>query len=294
MNTVVRAALVWAAVVLAGTPAWAKRSADGGWGYLIDKLAADGVDRARVVAVFRDPRVGDFEGLQFGLVRSGEPHRLYRGFLRPASVADARRCRALYDRELRAAQERFGVPASVVAAILHVETRCGRVTGKHVVFRRVARLAMADEPANVRWNIARHRKGVPRARVPDVERRVRQRAGELAGVFYPEVLSMFALADRTGVDPLAVRGSGSGAFGMPQFLPSSYLRFAVDGDGDGRVSLYDPPDAIASAANYLARHGWRPGLTHAQQRQVIWAYNHSDPYIDTVLALAAELERSHR
>src|SRR6185369_13282950 len=115
---------------------------------------------------------------------------------------------------------------------------------------------------------------------------------ELEGVFYPEVLAMFGLADRTGVDPLDVRGSGSGAFGLPQFLPSSYLRFGVDGDADGRVSLYDPADAIASAANYLAHHGWRPGISRAEQRQVIWTYNHSDPYIDTVLALAADLERA--
>jgi membrane-bound lytic murein transglycosylase B len=289
---VLRVVLLGAAVVLVVAPAWARRpAADGGWGYLIDKLVADGVDRSRAVAVFRDPRAGDFEGLQFGLVRGGEPRRLYRGFLRPASVAEAHRCRAIYDRELRAAEDRFEVPASVVTAILHVETRCGRVTGTHVVFARLARLAMADEPANLRRNVARHRKGVPRARVADVERRVHQRARELSGVFYPEVLSMFALADRAGIDPLAVRGSGSGAFGMPQFLPSSYLRFAVDGNGDGRVSLYDSADAIPSAANYLARHGWRPGLTRAQQRQVIWTYNHSDPYIDTVLTLAAEIER---
>jgi membrane-bound lytic murein transglycosylase B len=150
---------------------------------------------------------------------------------------------------------------------------------------------MANDPANVQRNIARHSKGVPRARTPDVERRVRLRARELEGVFYPEVLALFRLADR-GIDPLSIRGSGSGAFGLPQFLPSSYLRFGVDGNGDGRVSLYDPADAIASAANYLARHGWRPGIAHTQQRQVIWTYNHSDPYIDTVLTIAAQIEQA--
>ena len=70
---------------------------------------------------------------------------------------------------------------------------------------------------------------------------------------------------------------------MPQFLPSSYLRFAVDGNGDGRVSLYDPADAIASAANYLRAPRLAARLSYAEQRQVIWTYNHSDPYIDTVL-----------
>jgi membrane-bound lytic murein transglycosylase B len=265
---------------------------DGGWGYLIDKLAADGVDRGRVVAVFRDGRMPEFEGLDFGIVRGGEPRSMYGGFLKSASVTQAQRCRALYDAEFRAAEDRFDVPASVVAALLHVETHCGRNTGNALVFARLARLAMANDPANLQRNLARHCKGIPPALRGDVERRVHVRAHELESVFYPEVLAMFGMVDRTGMDPLSVRGSGSGAFGFPQFLPSSYLRFGVDGNDDGRVSLYDPADAIASAANYLAHHGWRPGIGRAQQRQVIWAYNHSDPYIDTVLALAEALELS--
>jgi membrane-bound lytic murein transglycosylase B len=262
-----------------------------GWDYLIDKLVADGVDRARVVAVFRDPRAGEFYGLDFGIARAGESHALYRDFLRPQSIAAAQLCRTRYDQELRDAEERFAVPASVVSALIHVETHCGRNTGSSPVFARLARLAMANDPYNLRRNIARNTKGLAGTRAATVERLVRLRARELEGVFYPEVLAMFALEDRTGIDPLDLRGSGSGAFGVPQFLPSSYLRFAVDGNGDGRISLYDPADAIASAANYLAHHGWRPGLTYSQQRQVIWAYNHSDPYIDTVLTLAAEIER---
>jgi membrane-bound lytic murein transglycosylase B len=281
-------------LALLAAPAWAgqKPPVDERWDYLIDKLAADGVDRARAAAVFADPRVGSFEGLEFSLERRGEARALYRGFLRPPSIAQARQCRVQYDEELRAAEARFAVPASVVAALLHVETQCGRRTGSHVVFARLARLAMANSPANVQHNIGRQTKGVPRARASDVERRVRLRAHELEGVFYPEVLAMFGVADRTGSDPLSIRGSGSGAFGLPQFLPSSYLRFAVDGNGDGRVNLYDPADAIASAANYLAHHGWRPGIARAQERQVIWTYNHSDPYIDTVLALAARIEQT--
>lgn len=285
--------LVAATVMVLACPAGARQpAADGGWGYLIDKLSADGVARARVVATFRDPRVPEFDGLPFSLDRR-ESRAHYRGFAKGPSIAAARRCRAAYDDALRAAEERFGVPASVVSALLHVETQCGRNTGTHLVFARLARLAMADEPANLQDNIRRLTKGVPPAAKPQVERRVRQRAHELGGVFYPEVLAMFSLADQTGVDPLAIRGSGSGAFGMPQFLPSSYLRFAVDGNADGRLSLYDPADAIASAAHYLARHGWQAGVTRAQQRQVLWAYNHSDPYIDTILLLAGAIEETN-
>jgi len=286
-----RLAVVTAAVLLIGSAAGATAD-DGGWGYLMDKLVADGVKRERVIAVFRDPRVPEFDGLEFSLY-ARETGQQYRAFRKAQSVAAARRCRAEYDQELRAAEDRFDVPASVVAALIHVETHCGRNTGSNIVLPRLARLAMANAPANLNDNIQRHSNGVPLSALPSVEQRVRQRARELEGVFYPEVMAMFSLSDQTGIDPLDIRGSGSGAFGMPQFLPSSYLRFAVDGNRDGRISLYDPPDATASAANYLARHGWRPGLSYAQQRQVIWTYNHSDPYIDTVLYLAARIEETN-
>lgn len=290
----VRGIVMATAVVCLAASAEASRPQvpDGGWGYLIDKLVADGVPRARVLAAFRDPRVADFDGLSFSLYPR-ESQRRYRGLRAPASVAAARRCRDEYDVELRAAEDRFGVPASIVSALIHVETHCGRNTGSYMVFTRLARLAMANDPANVGDNLRQHTKRAPRAQIPQIERRVRQRARELEGVFYPEVLALFTLQERVGIDPLDIRGSGSGAFGLPQFLPSSYLRFAVDGNGDGRVSLYDPADATASAANYLARHGWRAGITQAQKRQVIWAYNHSDPYIDTVFLLADRIEDTH-
>lgn len=256
-----------------------------GWEYLVEKLVADGVDRRTVVRAFSDPRVRPFDGLDFGLYPR-EPKSLYRGFLGPSSVALARRCRATHDRTLRAAERDHNVPAALVAAILHVESGCGRNTGSNVVLWRLARLAMANEPANLRRNIRRHTGG--RSHVA-IEERTRERARYLEDTFYPEVLATFQIASRLDIDPLGIRGSGSGAFGLPQFLPRSYLSYGVDGNGDGRVSLYTPEDAIASCANYLAMHGWREGLSRAAQRQVIWHYNRSDAYIDTILALAERI-----
>jgi membrane-bound lytic murein transglycosylase B len=97
------------------------------------------------------------------------------------------------------------------------------------------------------------------------------------------------IADRGRWDPLALRGSGAGAFGIPQFLPRSYQWFGVDGNDDGQVSLWEPDDAIVSAARYLQHYGWRPGLSRSEQRNVIWGYNRSDAYIDTVLWLRDEV-----
>jgi membrane-bound lytic murein transglycosylase B len=257
-----------------------------GWDYLVEKLLADGVDRRQVYRTFTDPRIEPFTGLQFSL-HPREPSSLYRGFTRPASIALARRCKAAHEEEFRAAEREHGVPASVVAAIIHIESGCGRNTGSDVVLYRLARLAMANEPANLRDNIERLTGGL---RDPEIELQTRERAQYLEDTFYPEVLATFQIADRLDMDPLSLRGSGSGAFGMPQFLPRSYLNYGIDGDGDGRISLYDPEDAIPSCANYLAAHGWKPGLSRDERRRVIWHYNRSAAYIDAVLELADRLD----
>jgi membrane-bound lytic murein transglycosylase B len=258
-----------------------------GWDYIVEKLVADGVDRRQVRRVFTDPRVEPFDGLQFGLYPR-EPSSLYRGFTQPASVALARRCKAAHEETLQGAQERFGVSASVVAAIIHVESGCGRNTGSDVILFRLARLAMANEPQNLRENIARH--SIDADDPSAIELRTRERGQYLENTFYPEVLATFQLSDKLDIDPLSLRGSGSGAFGMPQFLPRSYLSYGADGNGDGRISLYDPEDAIYSCANYLSAHGWHGGLSRAEKRRVIWHYNRSDAYIDAVLGLADRLD----
>jgi membrane-bound lytic murein transglycosylase B len=257
-----------------------------GWRYLVDKLAADGVPRAEAVAVFADPRMPAFDGLPFSLAPHESPAR-YRALRSPTSVHAARSCQARYADAFQKAAEREGVPASLVATIVHVESACGRTTGASPVLHRLARLAMANEPENLAFNVRRHAGDPPDPAITD---QVRERAAYLERTFYPEVRGVFAMTERLKIDPLALEGSGSGAFGFPQFLPTSYLRYGVDGNGDGRVSLYDMDDAAASCARFLAGNGWRSGLSLAERRRVIWQYNRSDAYIDTILALQRQLE----
>ena len=258
-----------------------------GWAYMIDRLVADGLDRERVTRVFADPRMEPFDGLDFGL-DPREPHSLYRGFLRASSVSAARRCRSEHAAALEAAEATTGVSADLVTAILYVETGCGRNTGSSRILYRLARLAMANEPVNLRANIARLAGDLtPDA---DIEQRVRARAQYLEDTFYPEVRAAFDVADRMHVDVLELRGSPSGAVGDPQFLPTNYIRYGADATGDGVVDLYDTADAAASCATYLADKGWRSGLTDSERRAVIWHYNRSAAYVDAVLTLARRIE----
>lgn len=281
--------LVLAAGALGPTEAFASVRT---WRYLIERLVADGIDRQRVERVFSDPRFEGFTGLSFSL-NPVEPRSRYRAFLSSSSVLRAHRCRARYAPAFERAERVYGVPASVLAALLHVETQCGDFTGKSRVLPGLARLAMANEPANLKRNLLRHTRGLSGVERKRAEAKARERARYLEDTFYPEVRATFALGEHLGIDPLEIRGSGSGAFGLPQFLPSNYFRFGVDANGNGRVSLYEPEDAIASCANYLVEHGWRPGLSRSEKRSVIWAYNRSDAYVDTVLALADSIARAH-
>ena len=125
------------------------------------------------------------------------------------------------------AQRRYRVPASLVLAVLGVETRYGAHTGKHKVIDSLTTLSF-DYP--------------PRAR------------------FFRKQLEAFLLLTREqGMDPHEIKGSYAGAIGYGQFIPSSYRDYAVDFDGDGDARLDTPEDAIGSIANYLAEHGWRAG-----------------------------------
>lgn len=120
-----------------------------------------------------------------------------------------------------------GVPPQYIVAIIGVETFYGRVTGGYRVLDALATLAF-DYP--------------PRSEF-----------------FRSELEQFLLLANEEKVDPLTAKGSYAGAMGAPQFMPSSYRRYAVDGGNDQRRNLWkDWDDVIASVANYFREHGWQP------------------------------------
>ena len=136
------------------------------------------------------------------------------------------------------AERRYGVPAEVIAGVLGVETYYARHMGNYRVLDALATLAL-DFP-------------------------VQEAGRDRSEFFRDELRALLLLSSEHAADPADWRGSYAGAIGMPQFMPSSWRRWAVDFDGDGRIDLRGTPaDAIGSVANYLAQHGWVPGLpTH--------------------------------
>ena len=150
----------------------------------------------------------------------------YRGrFVEPKRIAAGRRFMLTYATELAAAEERFGVPTKIIAAIIGVETIYGKQLGRFPTFAALSTLAF-DYP--------------PRAEL-----------------FRKELEELLLLAREENRSPLSYTGSYAGALGLPQFLPSSRRRFAIDFDHDGRIDLTaSRADAIGSVANFLVEHGW--------------------------------------
>lgn len=157
-------------------------------------------------------------------IRSWQVYR--ERFVEPKRIAAGRRFMRIHAAKLEAAEMRFGVPAEIIAAIIGVETFYGKQMGRFRTFSALVTLGF-DYP--------------PRAEL-----------------FLKELEELLLLAREEHRSPLDYTGSYAGAMGLPQFLPSSRRRFALDFDEDGRIDLAtNPADAIGSAANFLAAHGWQ-------------------------------------
>ncbi|MBE0625461.1 MAG: lytic murein transglycosylase B [Burkholderiales bacterium] len=138
---------------------------------------------------------------------------------------------------LARATELYGVPEEIIVAIIGVETAYGRNTGGYRVIDALSTLAF-DYP--------------PRA-----------------DFFRGELENFLLYARDADIDTLALKGSYAGAIGIPQFMPGSYLRYAVDLDGDGKSDLSNSyADAIGSVANFLKAHGWKTGQPVAYPARV--------------------------
>ncbi len=143
-------------------------------------------------------------------------------------VADGKAAMAREARALARAEETYGVSRSMLAAIWGVESNFGTEMGKRPLVQSLSTLACFGKRANY---------------------------------FRSELMATLKIIDHGDVPAEKLNGSWAGAFGQTQFMPSTFLRLAVDFEGDGRRDIVDSaPDALASTANYLHRSGWRSGL----------------------------------
>lgn len=139
-----------------------------------------------------------------------------------------------YENALREAEAIYGVPASIIVATIGIETKYGQTTGDYRVIDALSNIAFSNS--------------------------------KRAPFFRKELEQFLLLAREENIPPLKWRGSYAGAIGQPQFMPSSYRRFAVNFSKSGKIDLMDDEiDVIGSIANYYSKHGWTTGAPVAAQ-----------------------------
>ncbi len=152
-----------------------------------------------------------------------------RGVVTPARIAEGRRMMIRNRTILRRIERRYGVQPRFVVALWGIESDFGKVMGTYPVVRSLATLA---------WH------------------------GRRASFFRGELIDALRIIDRGDAGVRTLRGSWAGAMGQCQFMPSTYLKYAQDMNGDGKRNIWtNRGDALASAANYLAKLGWNPTET---------------------------------
>jgi lytic murein transglycosylase len=158
-------------------------------------------------------------------------------------------------------EQQFGVPGSVIVAIWGLETDFGADSGRFQTIRALATLAFD-------------------CRRPEK--------------FRPELFDALRIVARGDMSSAEMRGAWAGEIGQTQFMPSSYLRFAIDYDGDGRRDLiHSVPDVLASTANYLRGYGWQRGASYGpgtKNFEVILAWNKAQVYARTITYFAERLD----
>jgi len=253
--------------------------------FLQEKLIKKGFDKSMILALYNRSEVYfDFKGVsQYFVHREAELN--YDQFTSGSSIKKAKSYMVKYNTALSRAERIYGVDKKIITAIILVETRLGKVMGNRSVLNTLSTLASLSD-LNIRkivWN--KNSKSCSRTR--EEFNKWSKRKSEWA---YAELKAFLKYVNREGIDSACINGSFAGALGIAQFMPSSILAFAKDGDGDGKVDLFNHVDAIISIASYLGYYGWHPGIDRKNAFKVIYHYNHSNYYVDTILKISELLK----
>lgn len=220
---------------------------------LVQRLRTRGLSEEELSRAFSDNRVTLYpeivERRGKGLDYTGRRF----GLLTKKSVKQGKTVLSENGRILRTIETAYGVSREILVAILRIETNFGRVTGSYPVFNSLLTLSLLENRRSV-WA-------------------------------EDELGHLLLMCQAQNRDPLSVKGSWAGAFGIPQFIPSSYRKYGADGNRDGTVDLDNLADSFASIANYLKAFGWSRDEA-VKKRAAVYAYNHCDNYVNAVFAYA--------
>jgi membrane-bound lytic murein transglycosylase B len=196
---------------------------------IIDTLVKEhGFDRSYVIQILKTAKKQDriLESMSSPAEFTWTWNRYKKLFLEEKRISNGKKFIKENSTLFKRVEDEFGVPKEIITSILGVETRYGKIKGGYRVLDSLATLGF-DFPRRSKF-------------------------------FKSELIQFFILTRENNLDINTVQGSYAGAMGYGQFISSSYRAYAIDYDGDGYADLFNSvPDAVASIANYLQKHGWK-------------------------------------
>jgi membrane-bound lytic murein transglycosylase B len=252
---------------------------------LRSRLVADGFDPRIIAQLYQSDQVSfDVKGISL-FFRHQEGKLNYDQFLSEKNIERAQAYLNEHETAFQQAENSCGVERQVIAAIILVETKLGQYLGERAVFNTLSTMAALEDPVTREYfwsNLSEER----RLSKKDFE----EKADRKSDWAYKELKAFLTYVGKEKIDPLAPTGSYAGALGICEFMPSNILVYGQDGNGDGRIDLFEHADAIASIARYLKNYGWHPGIRKEDAYKVVLHYNRSSYYANTVLKVAERLK----
>ena len=256
-----------------------------GFETLKQRLIQDGFNKETLENLFNNPKVFfDPKGVSLFFVHQ-ESSLNYDQFVSKGSIKNATKYMEIHKKELLQAQEIYGVDMAVITAIILVETRLGSYLGNRTVINTLSTMAAIAEKKDreILWNAISDSRKMTREKFE-------KKANTKSDWAYAELKAFLKYSHRENLDPVEITGSYAGAMGISQFMPSNALTLARDGNQDGKINLFDHADAIHSIANYLKHFGWEPSISRQQAHKILYKYNHSNYYVDTLLKISDRLK----
>jgi membrane-bound lytic murein transglycosylase B len=253
---------------------------------LIDRLYQDGFDSEFLSELYTDPRAEPISAVMTIPLHSNEFPERYARFLSPESILLSKNFLHQNLKTLRLMEKKFHVEKEIAVAILLVESRFGENIGKYRVAPTLSSMALMHSQENLLINYLSLWKIDPELSYEWMEG-VAKRKAEWA---YQELKCFLNIIRQEKIDPLEVYGSHAGAMGIAQFIPSSYLNYALRQKSLGDW-LLSREEAIFSVGNYLGSHGWKKSLSVQKKKQILWYYNRSEPYVETVIKVSQKIKQ---
>ncbi len=210
----------------------------------------------------------------------------YDKFLSPEIVKLANNCYKKNLKWLKKAQKIYKINPKIIVAILTVESLCGNYHEKYNIVGVYKTLIRLNKDKKYQRKIFK----IVKLKYPDISKKwFKKRILKKYKWAKKQLVALKKIYEKYKINVFNIKGSWAGAFGLPQFIPTTFLNYAVDGNKDGKINIDSFPDAIFSIANYLKKNGWNEKFSNKKKYKVILRYNNSKLYAETILKLAGKI-----